>query len=55
MALALSEKVLLENGLPLADQPSSTTSSLEPLDRSAERKLLWKVDRHLVAILFALL
>ena len=55
MASDSSEKVLLPDGLPLGDKPSSSSSSLEPIDPSSERSLLWKVDRHLVPILFALL
>lgn len=55
MISTISEKGLLEKGLPLEDQPSSSANSLEPIDHSAERKLLWKVDQHLVPILFALL
>ncbi|ERF75634.1 hypothetical protein EPUS_04614 [Endocarpon pusillum Z07020] len=54
MASDSSEKVLLPDGLPLRDRPSSSSSSLEPIDPSSERRLLWKVDRHLVPILFAL-
>lgn len=50
-----AEKVLLPGGLRLGDQPSSSSSSLEPIDPVAERRLLWKVDRHLVPILSALL
>jgi hypothetical protein len=55
MVLTLSEKILLEKGVPVVDQPSSTSTLLEPIDPAAERKLLWKVDRHLVPILSALL
>jgi hypothetical protein len=55
MISGLSEKVWLEKGLPLGDQPSSSENSLQPIDRSAEQKLVWKVDRHLVPILFTLL
>lgn len=61
MVSAFSDKVLLEQGLPLEDQPSNSASasasanSREPLDPVAERKLIWKVDRHLVPILFMLL
>jgi hypothetical protein len=55
MPSELSEKVLLKEAIPLGEEPPSSVSSLEPIDRTAERKLLWKVDRHLVPILFALL
>lgn len=55
MTSALFEKVLLEKSLPLSDQPSTSASELEPVDDSADRKLLWKVDRHLVSILSLLL
>jgi hypothetical protein len=55
MVLNLSEKVLLEKGLQIVDEPSSTSTLAELLDPSVERKLLWKVDRHLVPILSALL
>jgi hypothetical protein len=55
MALDLSEKNLLEKGLALGEPPSSSESSLEAVDRSVERKLVWKIDRHLVPVLFALL
>jgi hypothetical protein len=55
MALNLSEKDLLENGLPMVDEPSSTPALVEPIDPSAERNLIWKLDRHLIPILSALL
>jgi len=55
MVLNLSEKVLLEKGLHLVEEPSSTSTLVEPVDPSSERKLLRKVDCHLVPILSALL
>lgn len=48
-------KGFLEKSLPLGTQRACSGSSLNPVDRSAERKLLWKIDLHLVPILFLLL
>lgn len=54
MVSTLPEKVWLAEALPLSDQPSSSTSSFKPIDPLVQQKLLWKIDRHLVPILFVL-